>query len=151
METFSALLALWVGNSPVTGEFPSQRPVTWSFYVFFDMSLSKRLSKQSRRQWFEAPSCSLWHHCNVPWKSWHRSTLHVTGTLWGEYWPFQELTLKWTKLLWSAGAVPFCLLLNWIQSIIRILFFTFLEIMKKCMHFAIYTYFHFRVQGSDLI
>ena len=27
METFSALLALCVGNSPVTGEFPAQRPV----------------------------------------------------------------------------------------------------------------------------
>ena len=27
METFSVLLALCVGNSPVTGEFPSQRPV----------------------------------------------------------------------------------------------------------------------------
>ena len=33
METFSALLALCVGNSPVTGEFPSQRPVTRSFDV----------------------------------------------------------------------------------------------------------------------
>ena len=30
METFSALLALCAGNSPVTGEFPPQRPVTWS-------------------------------------------------------------------------------------------------------------------------
>ena len=28
METFSALLAFCVGNSPVTGEFPAQRPVT---------------------------------------------------------------------------------------------------------------------------
>ena len=37
METFSALLALCAGNSPVTGEFPSQRPVTWSFVVFFDL------------------------------------------------------------------------------------------------------------------
>ena len=27
-ETFSALLAIWVGNSPVTGEFPAQRPAT---------------------------------------------------------------------------------------------------------------------------
>ena len=36
METFSALLALCAGNSPVTGEFPSQRPVTRSFDVFFD-------------------------------------------------------------------------------------------------------------------
>ena len=35
METFSALLALCAGNSPVTGEFPSQRPVTRSFDIFF--------------------------------------------------------------------------------------------------------------------
>ena len=35
METFSALLALCAGNSPVTGEFPAQRPVTRSFDVFF--------------------------------------------------------------------------------------------------------------------
>ena len=44
METFSALLDLCVGNSPVTGEFPSQRPVTWSFDFFFDLRLNKRLS-----------------------------------------------------------------------------------------------------------
>ena len=35
METFSALLALCAGNSPVTGEFPSQRPLARSFDVFF--------------------------------------------------------------------------------------------------------------------
>ena len=45
METFSALLALCVGNSPVNGEFPSQRPVTGSFDVLFDLHLNKRLSK----------------------------------------------------------------------------------------------------------
>ena len=33
METFSALLAIRVGNSPVPGEFPTQRPVTRSFDV----------------------------------------------------------------------------------------------------------------------
>ena len=49
---------------PVTGELPAQRPVTRSFDVFFDLSLNKRLSKQSRRRWFETPSCSLWRHCN---------------------------------------------------------------------------------------
>ena len=41
METFAALLALCGGNSPVTGEFPSQRPVTRSFDVFFDLRLNK--------------------------------------------------------------------------------------------------------------
>ena len=35
METLSALLTLCAGNSPVTGEFPSQRPVTRSFDGFF--------------------------------------------------------------------------------------------------------------------
>ena len=47
METFSALLALCAGNLPVTGEFPSQRPVTRGFDVFFDLRQNKRLSKQS--------------------------------------------------------------------------------------------------------
>ena len=37
METFSALLAICAGNSPVSGEFPAQRPVTQSFDVFFDV------------------------------------------------------------------------------------------------------------------
>ena len=32
------------GKSPVTGQFPSQRPVTRSFNVFFDLRLTKRLS-----------------------------------------------------------------------------------------------------------
>ena len=37
MEIFSALLAICAGNSPVSGEFPAQRPVTRSFDVFFDL------------------------------------------------------------------------------------------------------------------
>ena len=55
MQTISALLALCAGNSPFTGESPSRRPVTWSFDVFFDLRLNKRLTKQSRRGWFETP------------------------------------------------------------------------------------------------
>ena len=47
MEAFSALLALCAGNSPVPGEFPTQRPVTRSFDVSFDLCRYKRLSKQS--------------------------------------------------------------------------------------------------------
>ena len=40
METFSVLLAICVGNSPVPGEFPAQRPVTRSFDVFFHLRLN---------------------------------------------------------------------------------------------------------------
>ena len=46
IDTLSALLALCDGNSLVTGEFPSQRPVMQSFVVFFDLRPNKRLSKQ---------------------------------------------------------------------------------------------------------
>ena len=48
----------------VTGEFPSQRPVTRSFDVFVDLRLIKRLSKPSIRRRFETPWRSLWRHSN---------------------------------------------------------------------------------------
>ena len=66
METFSALLASCAWNSPVPGEFHTQRPVTRSFDVFFDLRPNKRLSKQWWGWWFETPSCPLWRHCNIP-------------------------------------------------------------------------------------
>ena len=47
------------------GEFPTQRPVTRSFDVFFDLRLNKRLSKQPWGWWFETPSWSLWRHRNA--------------------------------------------------------------------------------------
>ena len=47
------------------GNVFSQRAVTQSYDVFFDLRLIKRLSKQSRRQWFERQSHSLWRRCNV--------------------------------------------------------------------------------------
>ena len=59
MKTFSALLALCKGNPPVTGEFPSQKPLRRSFDFLFDLRLNKRLSKPSIRRWFGTPSRSL--------------------------------------------------------------------------------------------
>ena len=61
METFSALLAICAGNSPVPGEFLAQRPVTRSFHVFFDLRLTKPWSKQSWGWWFRC-YCA---HCDV--------------------------------------------------------------------------------------
>ena len=63
METFSTLLALCEGNSPVTSEFPSRRPVTQSFDVSFDLHLNKRLSKQWIDWWFVMQLCSSWRRC----------------------------------------------------------------------------------------
>ena len=84
MEIFSALLALWAGNSPIAGEFSAQRPVTRGFHVFFDLRLNQKLSKQWRRRWFETPWCSFWRHCYVI------------------FFPFSDLTTSW-DMLNSAG------------------------------------------------
>ena len=83
-EKISASLVLCEGNPPVTGGFPLQRPVTWSFDVFFDQSRDKRLSKQSRRQWFETPLRSLWLHLNgihivISTQICHGRTAYPTG------------------------------------------------------------------------
>ena len=64
-ENIFHVTGLCEGNPVVTGGFSSQRPVTRSFDVFFDLRLNKRLSKQSWHWWFETPSHSLWRHCNV--------------------------------------------------------------------------------------
>ena len=61
MKTFSALLALCVENSPVPGEFSTQRPVTRSFDVFFYLHLNKPLSKQSKA----GDLRRHWAHCDV--------------------------------------------------------------------------------------
>ena len=63
-EKISALLAICAVNSPVTSEFPAQRPVTRRFDVSFDLRLNKRLSKQWWDWWFETPSRPLWRHNN---------------------------------------------------------------------------------------
>ena len=89
MKTFSVLLDICAGNSPVTGEFPTQRPVTRSFDVFFDLHLNKQLSKQLWGWWFETPSHLLSRHCNEMFKMTSKPTYQ---------WPFvreiQVLTEK---------------------------------------------------------
>ena len=86
METFSALLVLCARNSLVTNEFPTQRPLTLSFDVFFDLLLNKRLSKQSCGWWFETPLHPWWcqsndmfiHHL---WKITNHTTQTSIGNL----------------------------------------------------------------------
>ena len=65
------------------GEFPTQRPVTRSFDVYFDLRLNKRLCKQSWGWWFETLLCPLWRHSNVSscsascsWRLLHRRIRH---------------------------------------------------------------------------
>ena len=71
------------------GEFPTQRPVTRSFDVFFDLRLNKRLSKQPWGWWFETLSWSLWRQCNV-----FGDTVSNTHTSFAPNGCFSQATLK---------------------------------------------------------
>ena len=65
------ILALFSGNSPATGEFPTQRPVMGSFDVFFHLGLTKQLIQQSWGWWFETASRTLWlHYDDKPFSWW---------------------------------------------------------------------------------
>ena len=99
IKTFSALLTLDAGNSPVTCEFPSQRPVTRSFDFFSNLRLNKRLSKQSWGLWTETPSGSLWRHCNDRTGSWcvvsHYWTITYDLILPPQRYIFRHQTSSW--------------------------------------------------------
>ena len=65
------------------GEFPTQRPVTRSFDVFFDLRLNKRLSKQPWGWWFETPSWLLWRQCNALTFMWRHCNA-VSYSIWDQ-------------------------------------------------------------------
>ena len=86
METFSALLAICAGNSPVSGEFPGGTKASdaelWCFF------LCARLSKHSRGWWFETLSHPLWRHRNVqyfPILNTHHTLLISQGIFWNAF------------------------------------------------------------------
>ena len=56
-------------TGPLWGEFTGHQRIPLKasdveLWCFLDLHLNKRLSKQSRRRWFETPSLPLWRHCN---------------------------------------------------------------------------------------
>ena len=73
------------------------------FDVFFGLRLNKRLSKHSKRRWFDTPFCPLWRHSNGS-RLWHnkrhnvaRSSCLSTVSLWGMnhfYTQFYSRTIK---------------------------------------------------------
>ena len=119
METFSALLAICAGNSPVPGEFPTQRPVTRSFDVYFDLRPNKRLSKQSWGWWFETLSCSLCRHRNDPTLYWIKDYLSALtrsygGRLWHRVWISDRYISLHCDDTLDIGAYIF-MLIDWIS------------------------------------
>ena len=97
METFSVLLVLGKGNPPVTGGFPSQRPVTRGFDVFSDVIPDIRLSKQTRCWWFEPPWRSFWRHFNE---------IQCYNN-WKLIWMALAVSLQFEEIFWKIS-IEFC-------------------------------------------
>ena len=73
------------------GEFPTQRPVTRSFDVYFDLRLNKRLSKQPWGWSFETLSWSLWRQCN-------ETILAVVGRVYSNRYLSREIVIYSEKI-----------------------------------------------------
>ena len=126
METFSAILALCVGNSPATGEFPSQRPLAQSLDFLFDLRLNKCLSKQWRGWWFETilrPFCRhqmicAWMSISAPEQTVQQESKHrwfetQSRSLWRHYY---EQSLHHIDGLVQDPSNPSALALELLQS-----------------------------------
>ena len=143
METFSALLAISAGNSPVPGELPTERPVTRSFDVFFDLRLNKRLSKQSWCWWLETLSRPLWRHRNV-------STVCASGTSTGELW----WSLWWVPSLWECPSCVtvkqhFAIAPTYIEYLLCLFIIYDCIILKKkaCLYTQVVIFFQYSLRS----
>ena len=70
---------LW-GESTGHRWIPLTKASDHELSCFIYLCLNKRLSKHSRRWWFETPSRSLWCHCNGDYLSDNEVNLHDMGT-----------------------------------------------------------------------
>ena len=142
MESFSALLALCAGNSPVSGEFPAQGPVTRSFDVFFDLHLIKWLSKHSRGWWFETLSHPLWRRRNGPvsapvlrrWKGPYINSSTGSHPVRRPEYPGQPRYIQWHLLTWGLlYQLNFFNITEWITNYRPL--FLFIVITHLCLNF----------------
>ena len=102
MEIFSAVVAICAENSPITSEFPAQRPVTRSFDVFFDLGLNERLNKQSWGLWFETPSLPLWRQSNGSKAIWMKSDVQPKRRKLLLYLVFTNVPTILLTIMWHA-------------------------------------------------
>ena len=106
MESFSALLTLCAGNSPVAGEFPAQRPVTRSFHIFFDLRrinnwVNDEGASELRRHRAHYDVNIMWNSDAILLFPFERMLLKlVTWTQCPRFWPYVLGILRLTQLLW---------------------------------------------------
>ena len=120
METFSALLAICAGNSPVPSEIPAKGQWRGDSVFYLNLCLNKWLRKQSWCWWFETLSRQLWRNCNdaiinstsvMGWSRWEGKSLfneiltrrydticHRQPPLNWNNWTLPELLIAWFYL-----------------------------------------------------
>ena len=134
METFSVLLALCNGNPPVTGEFPSHRPVTRSFDVFFDECLDKWVEQTIETPVIRDAMRLNSPHCNVTSFSQVMDANSQSGTAMPTWCPgqlrtafrrFQERSDETRSL--NTGTCPYILYLPIICT-------RGVAVLKSCVH-----------------
>ena len=109
METFSVLLAICAGISPITGEFPARRPVTRSFDVFFDLRLNKWLSKcagdlRSHRAHYDVTVMLCRQVTTAPWevRAPHHARQAHTWTIWvATHWSIVRRAVQATLVMFG--------------------------------------------------
>ena len=93
-------------------------PVTRSFDIVFDLRRNKRLSKQSRRWWFETLPRSSWGHCNereqrmgcdYSFIHYFNGSLAYQPLMWGHGWlimiGLQRLAVAYYTKIWFLSIV----------------------------------------------
>ena len=125
------------------GEFPTQRPVTRSFGVFFDLRLNKRLSKQSWGWWFETPSWSLWRQWNAIPTQWlliipgyDRRVIELT---------MGNFISKYCQFLYSDIPIPNCFSSMIWQQVFKYNLLNYIQVNPwKCLIIHAYNHISFR-------
>ena len=97
IEIFTALLAICVGNSPITGEFPSQRPVTRNLdvliYAWTNGWINNRDAGDLRRV--------LWRHCNAVAFSFNFHQLLHCKCEWFHFSCLCDINQGFLQMLWA--------------------------------------------------
>ena len=123
------------------------RPVTRSVDVFFELRVNKRLSKLSGSRWYEAPSRSLWRHCNA------MVQYHIF--LYSKIWEFPHQRFCWPDLPYPTTSwlpdvnLRYTRLIKWIplRSMIMYLWKNKVTVVCRCADKYLCTLWQFPKPG----
>ena len=109
INIFRVNFPLW-GEPPVTGGFPSQKPVTRSFDVFFNLCLNKRLSKQWRHGYLRRHRA---HYDGFVMTHWYQQSATVTRSCCLAQLPEIPLSNKWPNWFCRVKFMIFWFKFHW--------------------------------------